>query len=144
MRVIGPSFGGVYKVNHNDVSGQDHDFAYRKESSSQEAIKDVFQGREHEAALVKARDPQDRQFHTYVVTNDAHDKTLTRLQKLVGKKAYVPTEPPCPLLPLVHHFVVLTSIQDVTKKHVPTVDFEYAYRAPVRKDGFFRAVGLEA
>ncbi|MCE3235994.1 MAG: hypothetical protein K0Q50_2174 [Vampirovibrio sp.] len=145
MRVIGPTFGGVYKVNYKDVSGRDHDFTYRKEeSSSQDAIKDVFQGREQEAALVKTRDPKDRQFHTYVVTNDAKDKTLSRVQKLVGRKAYVPTQPPCPELPLVHHFVVATSLEDITntKKDVPTVDFEYAYRAPVRKDEFFRKVGL--
>lgn len=146
MRVIGPSFGGVYKINYKDVSGREDEFIYRKEeSSSLDAIKDVFEGREDDAALVKAFDPKDRQMHTYAVTNDAKGKTLDRVKSLSRQptgKAFVLTGPSDPSLPQVHRYA-LSTIRYIDPAEVPTVDFEYAYRSPTNKDAFFQQVGLD-
>lgn len=148
MQVDGPRFGAVFKVNFKDVHpSPDND--YLRLRSPMEAIKDVFEGREDQAALVKAPDPKTQRQHTYVVTNDpdpAKEQSLNKVRRLVkspssgreidkSESSFMFTE--------AHRFL-LASIELLTGKgvEVPIVDFEYEARKPVRKQEFMRCLGL--
>lgn len=147
MRVDGPRFGAVFKVNFQDVhANPDND--YLRLRSPMVAIMDVFEGREDQAALLIAPDPKTQRMHTYVATNDpdlSKEQSLRQLQRLAKLpskgKVMVPSNPLFGF-PQAHRFS-LTSIEHLAgEEEVPTVDFEYDDRQPVRKNEFIQRLGL--